>query len=265
MRDFTKDETQDRAQAEADWTQRFDGGSIWKTLAREARLRVGSWLARALPPPTAQPTRYDDICFGIAAEGTFARDAWDDGALHGTLAMEGEENRVVHLAAGPALGDRLKKELDAGWALVAVAPPFQGRSPTVSGKERVYQTFKPQKLVLDETLVATFASARDSAEVAATPDEASDLVLVSLYVGNVNCFPYAPDFRNGLSGRALGVRSVVCAVSLPTVYGGLDVQYSAAVTKTALYRLVPPEGFTTGDLVSLRVEARLNLFGPGLR
>ena len=258
----------DETRVETDWVQGFNGGSIWETLKQEAGFRVGSWLARALPrlattrPP---PARYDDVCFGISAEGTFARDAWDDGALRGTLAKEGEENRVVRLAAGPALADQIKAELDMGWALVAVAPPQQGSLPTISGQGRVYQTFKPKKLVLDETLVATFASAQGSAEVAATPDEANDLVLVTLYVGSINCFPFAPDIRNGVSGRALGARSVGCAVSLPTVYGGLDVQYSAAVTKTALYRLVPPEGFTTSDLVSLRVEARLNLFGPGLR
>ncbi len=138
--------------------------------------------------------------------------------------------------------------------------------PILTGKSRAYQSFKPEKLIMTELLIATYTNASSvSAKVAASVSDASDLVLVQAFSGNQNCFPNAPDESNGISGAAFAYNALGNGISWPTINPGIDVSANVGVEETALYRTTPPDGFTADDLVSVRVKARLNIFGPQLR
>lgn len=138
--------------------------------------------------------------------------------------------------------------------------------PIISGKSRAYQSFKPEKIIMTEILIATFTNASDVlVKVAASVSDASDLVLVQAYSGNYNCFPNAPDDTNGISGAAFAFNALGNGISWPTINPGIDVSAGVAVEESVLYRVVPPDGYTTDDLVSVKVKVRINIFGPQLR
>ncbi len=138
--------------------------------------------------------------------------------------------------------------------------------PILSGKSRAYQSFKPEKLIVTEILIATFTNASDeTVKVAASVSDASDLVIVQAFSGNMNCFPNAPDETSGVSGAAFAYNALGNGISWPTINPGIDVSASVGVEETVLYRAVPPDGFTTDDLVSVKIKIRLNIFGPQLR
>lgn len=138
--------------------------------------------------------------------------------------------------------------------------------PILSGKSRAYQSFKPEKLIVTEILIATFTNASDeTVKVAASVSDASDLVIVQAFSGNQNCFPNAPDETSGVSGAAFAYNALGNGISWPTINPGIDVSASVGVEETVLYRCTPPDGFTTDDLVSVKVKIRLNIFGPQLR
>jgi hypothetical protein len=138
--------------------------------------------------------------------------------------------------------------------------------PIISGKSRAYQSFKPEKLIMTEILIATYTNASDeTVKVAASVSDASDLVLVQAFCGNYNCFPNAPDESNGISGAAFAYNALGNGISWPTINPGIDVSASIGVEETVLYRATPPDGYTSDDLVSVKVKCRLNIFGPQLR
>ena len=138
--------------------------------------------------------------------------------------------------------------------------------PIISGKSRAYQSFKPEKIIMTEVLIATFTNASGvSVKVAASVSDASDLVLVQAYSGNYNCFPNAPDDSNGISGAAFAFNALGNGISWPTINPGIDVSAGIAIEETVLYRVVPPDGYTTDDLETVKVKVRVNIFGPQLR
>lgn len=138
--------------------------------------------------------------------------------------------------------------------------------PQITGHSRAYQSFKPEKIIMTEVLIATFTNASSvTVKVAASVPDASDLVLVQAYSGNKNCFPNAPDDSNGISGAAFAFNALGNGISWPTINPGIDVSAGVAIEETVLYRVVPPDGYTTDDLVTVKVKVRINIFGPQLR
>lgn len=139
--------------------------------------------------------------------------------------------------------------------------------PILSGKSRAYQSFKPEKLIVTEIGIATFTnpSTGDAVKVAFSVPDASDLVIVQAFSGNMNCFPNAPDETSGVSGAAFAYNALGNGISWPTINPGIDVSASVGVEETVLYRATPPDGFTTDELTSVKVKIRLNIFGPQLR
>ena len=138
--------------------------------------------------------------------------------------------------------------------------------PILSGQSRAYQSFKPEKMIMTEILIATYTNASDTTvKRAASVSDASDLVLVQAYAGNYNCFPNAPSETTGIAGAAFAYNAYGNGISWPTINPGIDVSAGVAVEETVLYRTTPPDGFTIDDLVSVKVKIRINIFGPQLR
>lgn len=145
-------------------------------------------------------------------------------------------------------------------------PSVDAPLPQLSGSSRVFQSFKPEKVIVTELLIATYTNASNvSVRVAASVSDASDVVLIQLYSGNYNCFPNAPDASTGISGAAFAYNALGNGISWPTINPGIDVSATIGVEESVLYRFVPPDGYDAGDLVSVRVRVRINLFGPQLR
>ena len=133
--------------------------------------------------------------------------------------------------------------------------------PTFFGVARGHETFKPEKLIAEEALIYQFQNSSGSVEVVVEVQDAGDLELYQLFIGNRAAL--APSL--GLSGRAMSHNSLGGGVSLPTVNPGVDINAGFKVRETALYRAMPPQGYTQADLVRVRVRARLTLFGRSLR
>lgn len=144
---------------------------------------------------------------------------------------------------------------------------WQGSTyPVVNGLTRVYQSFKPEKAIVDEDLLVTFDNTTlGSQTVSVSVADGGDLILVSAFAGSYNCFPTAPNQTTGLSGRALASNSLGNGISWPTINGGIDLSIGFAVKSTAVYRAPVPSGYTQADITSIQVLARLNLMGPSLR
>lgn len=138
-----------------------------------------------------------------------------------------------------------------------------GARPQITGVARTYQSFKPQKLILTETLIVTFTSGGKTETVAVDVADASDLVLTQLFFGNMACLPNAPG--HGVSGRTFSPYSLGAGISYPTVHMGLDIAAYFSIEESALYRATPPAGFTTADISSIKATINLGLFGPALR
>lgn len=156
--------------------------------------------------------------------------------------------------------------LITGNIVPAQFPSDTSALPVLTGKSRAYQSFKPEKVIMTELLIATFTNASSvTAKVAASVTDASDLVLVQAFSGNYNCFPNAPDDSSGISGAAFAFSAYGNGISWPTINPGIDVSAAVAVEQTVLYRVTPPDGFTTDDLVQVFVKIRINIFGPQLR
>lgn len=138
--------------------------------------------------------------------------------------------------------------------------------PTVTGKTRVYESFKSAKVISDEQLILTYSNdSLGDTSIAVDVSDAGDLKLIGVFAGAKNCFPTAPDQSTGISGRALANNSLGNGISWPTVNGGIDVVITFAVRRTAIYRGTPPTGYTSADLSTVEVLATLNLFGESLR
>ena len=138
--------------------------------------------------------------------------------------------------------------------------------PTVSGLTRVYKSFKPEKAILTEIVIATYQNDSLGTRTKSTPvTNASDLVMTSAFAGADNCFPNAPTEDNGIAGPTFANTSLGNGISWPTINGGIDMTVGFAIEETAQYAVDPPSGYTQDDLVSLVVKVRLALLGPSLR
>ena len=144
--------------------------------------------------------------------------------------------------------------------------------PMISGLTRVYAGFRPEKLIVTETLRAFYAAKKLRGK-AVLPDvslvesvsDCSDLIMVAAFAGVANCFPNAPTVACGISGEAL---VMMTEISWPAIQAGQDFTMTFAVEETALVRMTNhkllPKGY---DPIPYAIEAevRANFFGPRLR
>jgi len=138
--------------------------------------------------------------------------------------------------------------------------------PTISGASRVYKSFKPAKAILTETLTVVFQnSSLGTRTKALSVTDAADLLLTAAFSGADNCFPNAPNESNGIHGPALANVAYGNGISWPTINGGIDMSVTFAIDQTSLFQIDPPSGYTSDDIVSVKVVARLALMGPSLR
>lgn len=138
--------------------------------------------------------------------------------------------------------------------------------PQVTGRTRVYESFKPTKAIVTENILVTFETASLGAVTrAANVSDASDLILVSAFAGAKNCFPTAPDQDTGISGAAFANNSLGNGISWPTINGGIDMVVQFGVEQSVIYQITPPTGYTSDDITSIVVTVRFNLLGPSLR
>ena len=210
----------------------------------------------------APATRYrNSRQIGISATGEIARDAWASPSARGVF-TKGDGRKEVALPVGEALARTIQEMAEDGWSLAAVAGPTPKPLPVIFGRVIVWAGFEPRKAVLDEDLLVEFAGAGGAGWAAAHVEDAGDLLLVQAFVGSDNCLTCAPSQDSGISGAALSARALGNAVDWPTIRGRVEVCVGLAVKPTALFRVRPPEGCSTDDIVSVRVTATLNLFGP---
>lgn len=138
--------------------------------------------------------------------------------------------------------------------------------PTITGRSRVYKSFKPSKAVITELLTVTFTnSTKGATTVVAAVADAADVVLVSAFAGADNCFPNAPDESNGIAGPTFSPQALGVGISWPTINGGIDMTVGFALEQSVLYQAAAPSGYTSADITSVVVKVRMMLLGPSLR
>lgn len=141
-----------------------------------------------------------------------------------------------------------------------------GPLPRISGTTRVQRSFTPTKAILVETLTVTFStSALGATTRVAVLKEGDDLLLIEAYSAGDNCFPYAPNEDNAISGPTFANNSLGNGIAWPTLEGGLDLQVGVAIQDSAIYQVTPPTGYTSDNISKIVVNARLNLMGPSVR
>lgn len=138
--------------------------------------------------------------------------------------------------------------------------------PTIFGDTRVQVSFKPTKAILTESLIFTWSNdTLGETQTAANVTDASDLLLTQAFAGAINCFPNAPNQRNGVSGQTFSSGSLGNGISWPTLNTGQDVSVGFAIRKTALFQGQPPAGYSQSDLIQIDIEVNFNLLGPQIR
>lgn len=133
--------------------------------------------------------------------------------------------------------------------------------PIIHGQARIYKGTEPRKIIVTEMIICTWTRKGQSVKTAASVETASDLRLVSAYVGSKNCLPTAPTQSTGLSGQVFARDTIGNGIAWPTIAPGVDVVISFAVCPTVLYRCTPPKGFRRKDLRTVRVHAHFNVLG----
>ena len=136
---------------------------------------------------------------------------------------------------------------------------------SVSGSSTVYTSFKPNRIVLTETVIATYQNtAGQDIVVAGESATASDIMLVGAFSGSLNTFPNAPSAQTGIHGPAIAANAFGVGISWPTVNAGIPVSANFQVLLTSLFRVTPPpvSGYTLKNVV---VNIFFAMFGPQLR
>jgi hypothetical protein len=135
----------------------------------------------------------------------------------------------------------------------------------VSGFSTVYTSFKPNRVVMTETVIATFVDSGQTAIVAGSSSTAEDLMLAGAFSGSLNTFPNAPSASSGIHGLAIAANAFGVGISWPTVNAGIPVTANFLVLQTALFRVAVPSGHALAGLTSITVNIYFAMFGPQLR
>ena len=228
---------------------------------------------RGDPSPTSAPAAQDDDDdlklrrLGEALRGL--QDAQADQTtldrLHGKLGKFAHDRFQQHAPVAKTLRSPYKDSTQIGIQCTGAFAPSAwagGKVPQITGVSRIYQSFKPMKIIMSEMLVVTFTSGSRVETVAMVVDDASDLILTQLSAGSVTCFPGG---SSGIQARTLSQNTLGGGISFPTFPAMVDVSATIAIEQTALYRASPPKGFTTSDITSIEARVDLALCGPALR
>lgn len=195
-------------------------------------------------------------------------------ALRGALGANLQQRYGIHQ---PATKNVPSQYRDSGQISINVSSPAIAVSAAtflaggwnnvqVSGFSTVYTSFKPNRIVLTEQIIATFTNASGvSAVVAGESDTAADIMLAGAFSGSLNTFPNAPSATTGIHGPAIAANAFGVGISWPTVNAGIPVTANFLVLQTALFRVAPPSGYTTTQLTSFFVNIYFAMFGPQLR
>lgn len=138
---------------------------------------------------------------------------------------------------------------------------------SLSGNSIVYTSFKPNRVVVNEQLLCSYANVTTttitSAAVVSVAD-AGDLLLVGAFSGSINNFPNAPSANSGINCSALQAGAFGVGISWPTVNPGIPVTINLLVLPSALARALAaaPTSYT---LTSFTVAVYFSMFGPQLR
>lgn len=135
----------------------------------------------------------------------------------------------------------------------------------VTGASTVYTSFKPNRIVLTEQIIATFTNSAGSSIVAGESATAADIMLSGAFSGSLNTFPNAPSATTGIHGPAIAANAFGVGISWPTVNAGIPVTANFLILQTALFRVAPPSGYVTTQLSSFFVNIYFAMFGPQLR
>lgn len=136
---------------------------------------------------------------------------------------------------------------------------------SVSGFSTVYTSFKPNRIVLTENIIATFTNSTGNSIVAGESATASDIMLAGAFSGSLNTFPNAPSATTGIHGPAIAANAFGVGISWPTINAGIPVTANFLVLQTALYRCAVPSGYSLSNLASITVNIFFAMFGPQLR
>lgn len=181
----------------------------------------------------------DSTQIGIRAEVSFAPEEIKPGCYAIEFAKEGSANQVFEANPSDKMSQLVLAQVADGWNLVNVYK-LNSRTILFTGKERVYQSFKPDRMILTEDVTATFGGPNlPDLTFTRNVEDASDLVLVQAFAGSYNCFPCAPNPDTGVSGQAFSHRSLGNGISWPMIQAGVDVNFGLAVKPTILRHVRP--------------------------
>jgi len=135
----------------------------------------------------------------------------------------------------------------------------------VSQGSTVFTSFKPNRIVMTEMVIATFTNSTGSTVTAASSATSDDLGLLGAFSGSINTFPNAPTAATAIHGPAIAANAFGVGISWPTVNAGIPVTAMFLIYQSVLFRAPVPTGYTTSNLSSIAVTIRLAMFGPQLR
>ena len=126
---------------------------------------------------------------------------------------------------------------------------------SISTQKTTYTKFKPRRLVVVETVRATYRRGDKVLVHVTTPPCASDILLTGAFSGSLNCFPNAPGGENGINcavfpvippDKEEGVLSggYGAALDWPNVEAGIPLTLSFAIRRGVLSQVIPPGGHT---------------------
>lgn len=174
----------------------------------------------------------------------------------------------------PATRDVPSQYRDSGQISINIQQPIVVSASTFSsiwnnvpaqGSSTVYTSFKPNRVVLTETMSATFAKSGTTVYSVGTSATAEDLMLAGAFSGSINTFPNAPGASTGIHGPAIAANAFGVGISWPTVNAGIPVTAQFLILNTAIYRPGTPSGYSTTDLTGIQVNIFFAMFGPQLR
>ena len=130
----------------------------------------------------------------------------------------------------------------------------------------VYHSFKPERIVISEQIIATYSGkGLPDMKIASESQNANDIKLSGFYSGNLNAFPSDPSATGGIHASALN-DSRVHSLQWPAIRSGVPATANFIVMPTVYKDLMDnaPLGY---DKIprSIQVNIYMALFGPAVR
>lgn len=231
------------------------------------RQKIAAWLWPQVTLPQVLRSPYKDSTqIGILADVTFRPQDFEINTFEIEFGKEGKQNQIQKTSAGTHLSAQILEYIADGWNFLGLRK-YDARQITMSGTTRAYQSFKPTKVVLTQTVKTVYGGQNlPDITISRESESASDVVLIQAFVGSYNCFPNAPSFSSGISGQVFSSDNGT-SISWPTINAGLDVNLGFVVKPTVLYQSNKDE-LPIGYLPTpkqITLEVRANLLGPSLR